>query len=259
MLLEGKTVLVSGVGAGLGREVAQAALNEGANLVIGARTEKVLADTAAALDASGKRIVYRATDITKPADCEALVATGVERFGRIDAVVQVAAYEAVFGGLMDTDFETWRKAYDTNVVGSLTLLRAVVPEMKKAGKGSIVLIGSQSQFKPSLPQAGYAASKNALLTSVYYLADELGPAGIRVNMVIPSWMWGPPVQGFVKHRAKQEKRSEADVLNDIVGTFPLRRMTEDREVADAAIFFASDRASAITGQHLMVNSGELMR
>ena len=259
MLLEGKTVLVSGVGAGLGREVAQAALSDGANLVLGARTEKVLADTAAALDPSGKRVAWHAADITKPADCEALVAAGVARFGAIDAVIQVAAYEAVFGGLMDTDFETWKKAYDTNVLGSLTLLRAVVPGMKANGRGSIVLIGSQSQFKPSLPQAGYAASKNALLTAVYYLADELGPAGIRVNMVIPSWMWGPPVQGFVKLRAKQEGRSEADVLNDIVGGFPLRRMTEDREVADAAVWFASDRASAVTGQHLMVNSGELMK
>ena len=114
-------------------------------------------------------------------------------------------------------------------------------------------------FMPQMPQAGYAASKGALLTAMYYLADELGPENIRVNMVVPSWMWGPPVQGLVKFRAKNEQKSEQEVLDEITGKFPLRRMTCDEEVADAAIFFASDRARAITGQHIMVNSGEMMR
>ena len=131
--------------------------------------------------------------------------------------------------------------------------------MKRAGGGSIVLIGSQSMFLPSMPQAGYAASKGALLTAMYYLAQELGADNVRVNMVVPSWMWGPPVEGFLSARAKNEKRSLEDVVQEITGKFALRRMTEDGEVAEAAIFFCSDRAKAITGQHLLVNTGELMR
>jgi NAD(P)-dependent dehydrogenase (short-subunit alcohol dehydrogenase family) len=94
---------------------------------------------------------------------------------------------------------------------------------------------------------------------MYYLTDELGPDNIRCNMVIPSWMWGPPVEMLVTGRAKHENRSEDDVLNEIVGEFPLRRMTEDGEVADVAAFFASDHAKAVTGQYLLVNSGELLR
>jgi NAD(P)-dependent dehydrogenase (short-subunit alcohol dehydrogenase family) len=145
------------------------------------------------------------------------------------------------------------------VLGTMTLLRAVHPAMRRAGGGSIVLIGSQSMFLPSLPQAGYAASKGALLTAMYYLAQELGADNVRVNMVVPSWMWGPPVEGFLSARAKNEKRSLDDVVQEITGKFALRRMTEDGEVAEAAIFFCSDRAKAITGQHLLVNTGELMR
>jgi NAD(P)-dependent dehydrogenase (short-subunit alcohol dehydrogenase family) len=259
MILEDKTVLVAGVGTGLGRHVVEAALRDGANVVLAARTESTLEQTAKEVDPGGKCVAYRRTDIADAADCAALVAHGVERFGAIDALVQVAAYELAFGGLHDTDFDNWRRCFETNVLGTLTLLRAVHPAMKRAGGGSIVLIGSQSMFLPSLPQAGYAASKGALLTAMYYLAQELGADNVRVNMVVPSWMWGPPVEGFLSARAKSEKRPLEDVVREITGKFALRRMTEDGEVAEAAIFFCSDRAKAITGQHLLVNTGELMR
>ena len=259
MILADKTVLVTGVGAGLGRECAAAALRDGANVVIAARTESVLHEAAAELDPTGKRIATFVTDITDPASCDAVVEHTVERFGTVDTLVQVAAFEHAWGGLFDTKFDDWRKAFDTNVIGALTLLRPVAKAMKASGGGSVVLIGSQSMFKPAMPQAGYAASKSALLTAMYYLTDELGPDNIRCNMVIPSWMWGPPVEMLVTGRAKHEHRPEADVLNDIVGTFPLRRMTEDGEVAEVVAFFASDRARAVTGQYLLVNSGELYR
>jgi NAD(P)-dependent dehydrogenase (short-subunit alcohol dehydrogenase family) len=259
MLLEGKTVIVTGVGAGLGRECAASALREGANVVMAARTQETLDTAAAELDASGQRVAAVATDITDAEACAALVDQAKERFGRVDALVQVAAFEYVFGGLHDSRLEDWRKAFDTNVLGALTVLRPVATAMKEGGGGAVVLIGSQSMFKPSLPQAGYAASKAALLTAMYYLADELGVDNIRCNMVVPSWMWGPPVQMYVEGTAKQKGISVDEALHDLVGDFPLGRMTEDGEVADVAMFFASDRAKAVTGQHLMVNAGEMMR
>jgi len=259
MILAGKTVLVTGVGAGLGRECAAAAVRDGANVVVGARTESVLEGVVADLDPTGKRVTSCVTDITDPDSCAALVEHAVDRFGTVDALIQVAAFEHAWGGLFKTKFEDWRKAFDTNVIGALTVLRPVATAMKEAGGGSVVLIGSQSMFRPQMPQAGYAASKSALLTAMYYLTDELGPDNIRCNMVIPSWMWGPPVEMMVTGKAAHEGRSESDVLNDIVGEFPLRRMTEDGEVADVAVFFASDYAKAVTGQYLLVNSGELFR
>ena len=133
------------------------------------------------------------------------------------------------------------------MLGALTVLRPAAKAMKAAGGGGVVFIGSQSMFKPSLPQAGYAATKNALLTTMYYLVDELGPDNIRLNMVVPSWMWGPPVEMFVQGTAAHKKISEDEALRGIVGKFPLRRMAEDGEVADVAAFFVSDLAKAVTG------------
>jgi NAD(P)-dependent dehydrogenase (short-subunit alcohol dehydrogenase family) len=259
VLLQGKTVIVSGVGSGLGRECVTSALGEGANVVMAARTQATLDATAADLDPTGEHIAAVATDINDAEACAALVALAQERFGSVDALIQVAAFEYVFGGLHETDLDDWRKAFETNVLGALTLLRPVAGAMKDSGGGAVVLIGSQSMFKPALPQAGYAASKGALLSTMYYLADELGADNIRCNMVVPSWMWGPPVQMFVEGTAKNKGIPVEEALNDIVGDFPLGRMTEDGEVADVAMFFASDHAKAVTGQHLMVNSGEMMR
>jgi len=259
MLLEDRSLVVSGVGAGLGREVTRLALRDGARVVLAARTESVLEQTARELDASGERVAYARTDITSAQDCEALATLAIERFGRIDAMVQVAAYELVFGGLHDTKFEDWRRAFDTNVLGSLTLIRAIAPEMKRAGGGAIVLIGSQAMYLPQLPQAGYAASKGALLSAMYYLTQELGPDRIRVNMVVPSWMWGPPVQFFVQLRSKLEKVPEEAVVDQIKSRIPLGEIVPDEDVAEAVLFLASDRARCITGQTLFVNGGEMMR
>ena len=259
MILEDRTLVVSGVGAGLGREVARLALRDGARVVLAARSESVLEQTAADLDPSGERVAYARTDITSADDCEALAALALERFGGIDALVQVAAYEMAFGGLHDADFEQWRLAFDTNVLGSMTLIRAVAPRMKSAGGGSLVLIGSQSMYEQQLPQAGYAASKGALLSAMYYLAHELGADRIRVNMVVPSWMWGPPVQAFVKLRAKAEGMTQEAVKAEITSRIPLGEIVPDEDVAEVALLLASDRTRSITGQALMVNGGEMMR
>lgn len=259
MLLRGKTVLVTGVGGGLGRECAVSARRDGANVVLAARTAETVQAIAAELDPSGEHVSTHVTDITDAASCESLVRHSLDRFGSIDALIQVAAYENVWGGLHELRFEAWRKAFETNVIGALTVIRPVATAMKVGGGGSVVLIGSQSMFQPALPQSGYAASKGALLSAMYYLADELGADNIRCNMVVPSWMWGPNVEMYVNGTAANQGSTPEEVLEGITGKFPLRRMAEDGEVADVAAFFASDHAKAVTGQHLMVNAGELMR
>src|SRR5688500_1280139 len=105
MMLEGKTVIVTGVGSGLGREGVTAALREGANVVLAARTQETLEATAAEVDPTGERVEAVPTDVTDPAACEALVDRAKQRFGSVDALVQVAAFEYVFGGLHETKDE----------------------------------------------------------------------------------------------------------------------------------------------------------
>jgi NAD(P)-dependent dehydrogenase (short-subunit alcohol dehydrogenase family) len=260
-LLTGKTVVVSGVGAGLGHQVAAAVVRDGGNAVLGARTEANLAKSAAEIDPDGAHTAYRATDITDEAQCEALVAVARERFGRVDAVVQVAAWDSYFGGVEDADFATWQSVIDVNLLGTLKMTRACLPALKEVGGGSVVFIGTQSAVAaPSqVRQAAYAASKGALTSAMYSLARELGPFRIRVNTVLPGWMWGPPVEAYVQFTAHTEKVPEAEVLKRLSDRMALPELATDGDVADAAVFLASERARAITGQSLLVNAGELMR
>ena len=260
MLLAGKTVIVSGVGAGLGHQVAAAVVRDGGHAVLGARTAANLARTAAAIDPEGRHTACLATDITDETRCEALAELALARFGRIDAVVHVAALDTHFGGLEDADFDAWQSVLDVNLLGTLRMTRACLPALKEHG-GSVVIIGTQSSVAaPSqVRQAAYAASKGALTSAMYSLAQELGPHRIRVNTVLPGWMWGPPVQAYVRFTAHSEGLPEADVLGRLTERMALPELATDGDVAEAAVFLASDRARSITGQSLLVNAGELMR
>jgi NAD(P)-dependent dehydrogenase (short-subunit alcohol dehydrogenase family) len=259
-LLTGKTVVVSGVGAGLGHQVAAAVVRDGGNAVLGARTEAHLAKSAAEIDPDGAHTAYRPTDITDEGQCEALAALARERFGGIDGVVHVAAWDSYFGGLEDADFATWHSVIDVNLLGSLRMTRACLPALK-AGGGSVVFIGTQSAVAaPSqVRQAAYAASKGALTSAMYSLARELGPYRIRVNTVLPGWMWGPPVQAYVQFAAQTENVPETDVLKRLTERMALPELATDGDAADAVVFLTSDRARSVTGQSLLVNAGELMR
>ncbi|MFF3552720.1 SDR family oxidoreductase [Streptomyces tsukubensis] len=260
MPLRGRTVVVSGVGPGLGHRVAAAVIRDGGRAVLGARTGGRLAATAAAVDPSGDRTAWRPTDITDEAQCAALAALAVERFGGIDAVVHVAALDRHFGGLDDADFAVWARVVDVNLLGTLRMTRACLPALRVRG-GSVVLIGTQSAVAAPtrVRQTAYAASKGALTSAMYALARELGPDRIRVNTVLPGWMWGPPVEAYVRGTARAEGVPESEVRARLTERMALPEPATDGDVAEAVVFLASDRARSITGQSLLVNAGELMR
>jgi NAD(P)-dependent dehydrogenase (short-subunit alcohol dehydrogenase family) len=257
-LLDGKTVIVSGVGRGLGRQVALAARREGANVVLAARTEANLREVADEVDASGQSVAVVPTDICDEARCQRLVDASQERFGQLDAVVNVAAYDSALGGLLDSAWDDWRRTFEVNVLGAMQLTKAAVPALEMRG-GAVVFIGSQSMYGSPVPQAAYAASKAALTGAVAHLARELGQRRIRVNVVVPSWMWGPAVQGYVESMARGQGIPADDIVAGIAGQIPLGEIVPDADVADAAVFLASDRARSITGQSLLVNGGEYLR
>ena len=255
MLLRGTTMVVAGVGPGLGREIVAIALREGASVMMGARREENLQAVAAELDPSGERVAWRRTDITDPAACQALVNGAVEQFGRLDSVVNCAALDTVFGGLEGADFEAWRQTFDVNLFGTLQVCSAAIPHLKQRG-GAIVFIGSQANYWPQLMQMAYASSKGALTSAMYYLAKELGPSKIRVNTVVPTWMWGPPVEGYVDMTAKSTGVSREEVIAGITKNMPLGEIPADEDVAEVVVFFASDRARMVSGQAIFVNAGE---
>lgn len=260
MLVKDKTIVVVGVGPGLGREVAAAALRDGANVVVAARRKNELDEAAKSLDPSGKRVLAVSTDVTKDDQCNALMDAAAKRFGRVDAVVLVAALDTAFGGLESTKESDWANCNAINVMGAAFIARAAAKHMKQTGGGSVVLIGSQSMWYPPMaPQIAYAASKGALLSAMYHMVHELGPQKIRVNMVIPTWMWGPPVEGFVKMEAKRQGVPEKTIIDSITKNMPLGEIPKDDDVANACIFFCSDYSRMVTGETLLVNAGELLK
>lgn len=258
MILDGKTVVVTGVGPGLGSEMAKIVLRDGGNVVLAARTADKLEAAAAELDPSGKRVAHLATDIGSAEQCRALALLALDRFGAVDGVVQVAAYDGLMAGLTGTSDDDWTAVLGTNVIGTMHVVAAMAEAMGDRG-GSIVLIGSQSSvLPPVVEQMAYAASKGALHSAMFHLATELGPRRIRVNTVVPTWMWGPPVQMYVQWQMAERNLTEEEAIAEITRNMPLGEIPADEDVAESAAFLCSDRARMITGQTLYVNSGEYM-
>jgi NAD(P)-dependent dehydrogenase (short-subunit alcohol dehydrogenase family) len=257
MLLKDKVAIVSGVGPGLGKEIALAFAREGADLVLGARTEPYLAEVQAEIEGLGRRARYAPTDITDQTQCDRLVRTATDEFGRVDVLVNNAFAPDVFQLFEDVDLDAWRRIVDVNLFGSLQLTKAVIPVMKDQGGGSIVFVNSMIIRKILPLQGGYATSKGALMTAAQVLAKELGPHKIRVNSIVPGWMWGPSVQGYFAMTEKHTGKAVQEQYDEIASQIALGLIPTDDDCANAAVFFASDLSSVITGQALDVNGGEV--
>ena len=262
MLLKDKVVIISGIGPGLGVKLAVEAAREGAKAVaIGARSADKLddAEKRIAAVAPGCKVLKQVTDITKAEHCAALAAATVKAFGRIDALVNSAFFHGDMDYVSSANLDSWGAVLDTNLIGTLRLTQAVLPQMRSQGGGAIVMINTMAARQvPPLGEAGYAASKAALANSAKYLAKEVGPDNIRVNSVHMGWMWGAPVQGYFEWQASEHKVSVESLTKQISDTIPLRRIPTDDECARAALFLVSDYASAVTGAALDANGGAYM-
>lgn len=261
MLLAGKVIMVSGVGPGLGVKLAVEAAREGArSIVLAARSPAKLddAENRIGVVSASCQTLKVPTDIRDPAQCKRLADAAIERFGRIDGLVNSAFEHGTFEPVESGDLQSWQSAYETNVLGSMRMTRAVVPAMKSQGGGAVVMINTMATIKPFAGEAGYAVSKGAMLVAAKYLALELGPSNIRVNTARMGWMWGAPVQGYVELMARAQGVSEQKIVESIAANIPLRRVVTDDECARAALFLISDYASAVTGAIIDVNGGEAL-
>lgn len=260
MMLDDKVSIISGIGPGLGQELAYVFAREGSDVVLASRTEEKLQQVAATIAEQWpeRRVLVCPTDISDPAQTQRLVDSTIAEFGRVDALVNSAFSPPNFSMFTDADFANWKQAFDITVFGTLDLTQRVAIEMQKAGRGSIVFINSMIQKKPLIAQSGYAASKGALTAAARMLAKELGPSGIRVNTASMGWMWGPPVEMYVTFSTGPDRTRE-DVIAEITKDIPLGIIPDDADCANAVAFLASDLASVITGADLDVNGGEIMR
>ena len=260
MLLQNKVVIVSGIGPGLGSELALEAARQGARLAVAARTPAKLDDCEAAIRAAGLNnpVLKVPTDISDASQCAALAAAAIAEYGRIDALINSAFNPGTFEPIERANLEGWRAAMDVNLYGTMKLTLACVPQMKDQGGGSVVMINTMVTRKPLATQAGYAASKAALASATAHLATELGPHNIRVNSAFMGWMWGPPVQFYMEMMKDTHPDGAAGVKAEVEKGIPLGRIPEDGDCAKVAIFLASDYSCAMTGAQLDVNGGEYM-
>jgi len=249
--------MISGVGPGLGRRMALGAVKQGAKISIACRTEEYLKKLSSEIEGMGGEVVSLKTDITDPLQTQNFVDKTLNSFGTIDALINNA-----FGGydmkpLEDSNLDKWKEAMNVMLYGALHTSKQVIEPMKLNGGGSIVMINSMVVRKPLVNHSDYASAKAALRGLANSLAIELGPYKIRVNSLYMGWMWGPAVQGYVKQTAKENDISEQEVIEGITKNIPLGIIPEDKDCANAALFFASDLSKVITGSGLDVNGGEV--
>jgi NAD(P)-dependent dehydrogenase (short-subunit alcohol dehydrogenase family) len=255
MLLKDRVAIVSGIGPGMGRDISLACAREGADVVLAARGADKLDAVAAEVRAAGRRALTVPTDIAHADDCRRLAEAAQAEFGRIDVLVNNAFKGGVEPLMADADVAMWRQIFDVNVFGSLQLTQAVIPHMRRRGGGSVVFINSMSMRVIEPRFGGYAASKGALMIAAQTLAKELGRDKIRVNSVVPGYIWGPALQGYFKTLAQQQGSTPDAVYAEIASRTALNHIPTSEEIADAVLFFASDLSRAITGQALDVNGG----
>lgn len=179
--LTGKVVVITGATAGIGAATARALAAEGASVVLGARREERLEELS---DELGDRAAVVAMDVREPADAARLVATAVERFGRVDALVANAGIGA-YGGIMDLTDQQLRDMMDTNVAGTVWPIRAAVPHFREAGAGDIVIVASVAGLRGAGDEAVYAATKHAQVGLAGALDRELRAENIRVSTICP--------------------------------------------------------------------------
>jgi NAD(P)-dependent dehydrogenase (short-subunit alcohol dehydrogenase family) len=261
MLLKDKVVIVSGIGPGLGQELSTLAAKEGAAaVVLAARTASKL-DTAEQeiLDLGlGTKVLKVPTDISDQAQCVALADKTAQEFGRIDVLFNSAYDPGAFDPIESAKMSDWQRCMNVNLFGTMHLTQACVPHMKACGGGAIVMIATMVEHKPMATQAGYGASKAALRNATKHLALELGQYNIRVNSCHMGWMWGPSVEGYFAWQSQETGKSQQELIDEVAVNIPLGVIPDDGECAKAALFFASDYSSVVTGAALDVNGGEYM-
>ena len=254
-LLENKVVVISGVGPALGTTLARRCAEAGADLVLAARTVERLDDVAKQITDLGRRAVSVGTDITDEAQVNNLVEETLKAYGKVDVLINNAFKVPSMKPFANTTFDHIRDTLELTVLGALRLIQGFTPALTEA-KGSIVNVNSMVVRHSDPKQGAYKMAKSALLAMSQSLASELGPQGIRVNSVLPGYIWGGTLQGYFEHQASKYGTTVDEIYKAAAVNSDLKRLPTEDEVASAILFMASDLSSGITGQTLDVNCGE---
>lgn len=250
MDLRNKTIIITGASSGIGAAAATAFSRAGANLVLGARRRAELEAVAAAVGGLGGRAVALAGDVQDPGYAKELVQAAQAEFGGLDGAFNNAGIVGDMVSAPDMSIDNWNAVIATNLSSAFYAAKAQVPALLDRGKGALVFTSSfVGVSNGGLPGMGaYAASKAGLVGLVKSLASDHAAAGIRINALLPG--------GTVTPAGGE---GNADVLAFVAGLHPMKRMAAPGEIADAALFLLSDRASFITGSAMFADGGISVR
>lgn len=243
MLLENKTAFITGAGRGIGREIALTMAAQGASIIIADIDEKTMSATATDVESLGVKALSVKTNISDIDSVKAAVEKAIDEFGRIDILVNNAA---IFkkASFLEMTPEQWQQTADINMTGVFNVTRSVAPVMAEQGDGSIISIASVDAFQGCRDYSHYATTKAGVVGLSRTLAQELGPCGIRVNVIAPGIM----LTEMTRDRVEANKEA-------YLSRVPIRRIGIPEDIANAALFLASNMSSYITGQVIHVNGG----
>ena len=239
MKLEGRVAIVTGAGQGIGRAIAEKLRAEGASVIVADKNEETAAKTAAEIGGTAQ-----VTDVSDPDQVSGLVAAAVDRFGKIDILVNDAAI-VPFVPWEELDFTEWRRVMSVNIDGVFLMCKAVYPHMKAVGYGRIVNIASNVVTAGTPNMAHYVSSKGAVFAFTRSLATEVGVHGITVNAVAPGLTASEGVMAS----------PHAEAFDFVVSLQSIPRRGVPADIAPAVAFLASEEAHWITGQMLTADGG----
>lgn len=250
-LLEDKVALVTGAGSGIGRATALTFAREGARVLVSDVDQAGGEETVKAVAEAGGEARMVRTDVTRESDVAAAVAAAVDGYGRLDCAVNNAGITGGGGAIPDLSLEQWNRTVAVNLTGVFLCLKYEIPVMRDQGGGAIVNVSSGAGLigVPGLPH--YCASKHGVLGLTKTAALENARTGVRVNAICPGSTDTPLLRGAMAADSRLEKM----VLSNI----PTGRLGRPEEIAEAAVWLCSDRASWVTGESMLVDGGSVAR
>ncbi len=244
-LLEKKVAIVTGASSGIGRSAAKLFSRHGASLVVTARRQAELDELVGEILAGGGQAVAVAGDVTNEDDVRAVTNRAVEQFGRLDIALNNAGAVGVMAETPDLSLDDWNEAIATNLTSAFLCAKHQIPAMLSNGAGSVVFTSSFVGNSVGMPGMGaYAAAKAGIVGLTKVLAAEFGPRGIRVNALLPG---GTDTPGATM--------DTPEALSFVEGLHAMKRIARPDEIAQSALYLASDMASFTTGSALYVDGG----
>ena len=246
MRLEDKVAVVTGGGSGIGRATALLFSREGARVVVAEFRPESGASAVSEIVADGGVALFSQTDVSNAAQVERMVRLSLEAYGRIDVLLNSAGVLAK-GSILDTDLATWQRVMDVNLTGTFMCCKAMLPHMIAGGGGSIINMSSSTgAHDGNAGSAAYVASKGGVTLLTRCMAIDHAEDNVRVNAIAPGPTDTPMLRQFL----------DAEGRAAFASTFPMKRLGRPEELAQAALFLASDEASFVTGAVLCVDGGQ---